>query len=138
MIQQLPATSVVASLDGDGGDGPESSSSGGRQEGGDQADGHGADYEGTDGGPWDGQCCDAVGPERLLGGGSPSKTQGEAEQGAMDGDEDRFEADKAAQLTPRGADGPEETDLSGAFDDRQRQGIDHAEHGDDDGQRQQS
>ena len=52
------------------------------------------------------------------------------EHGAEGGDHDRLQGDHPAQLAPADPDRPQQADLAGALDDRQRQGVDDAEHGD--------
>ena len=59
----------------------------------------------------------------------------DAEQAAVAGDDDALQPHRAPYQPPGRADGPEDADLPGAFQHRQRQGVDHAEDRDEHGRR---
>ena len=58
----------------------------------------------------------------------------DAERGAERGDQCRLEAHHSTQLTAGHADGPDQAELTGPLEHRQRQGVGDADQGDDDGQ----
>jgi len=65
-------------------------------------------------------------------------TQGQAEGGADEGGDDALVADHASRLAAGHPDRAEHPELAGAFEHRQHQGVDHAEHADDHRQREQN
>jgi hypothetical protein len=69
----------------------------------------------------DGEGGDAVGDEGLLRGGAPGEPEPQTEQGAVHGDEHGLGADQAPDLRASHAQSAQQPDLSGAFDDLQRQ-----------------
>ena len=79
----------------------------------------------------------------VLVGQGPDEGPGEAhadhqpQEGAEQGDDHRLLGHAAAQLAPGLAHGPQQADLPGALVDRQQQGVDHADQGDEQRQRQQ-
>ena len=63
---------------------------------------------------------------------------GDAHEGAEEGDDHRLPADHPAGLESGHPHGAKQPDLPGPLDDRQRQRVGDAEDGDDDGQEQQA
>ena len=67
----------------------------------------------------------------------PKKTpRPDAEHAAEERDDHRLQPDHPLDTRPVQADGPEQADLLGAFVDGHRHRVDHAEDGDDDGERE--
>ena len=69
--------------------------------------------------------------ERAGEGPAPEHAEGDSDDGADDGDDHRLPAHHAPDLPTRDADDPQEPELAGALEHRERQCVDDAEDGDD-------
>lgn len=87
--------------------------------------------------PRDREFVDALVGEQTLQHHAEDGSQTDSHHGSEQGDDDRLQGDHPAHLRAGEGDGTQQAQFPGALDDAQTQGVDDAEHGDDDAESQQ-